>query len=211
MLFRSVGYEEGGLLTDEVRKHPNAVLLFDEIEKAHPDIYNVLLQVMDYATLTDNKGQKADFQNIILIMTSNAGASRLGKKMMGFGERNLDEEVLKEAVKHTFQPEFRNRLSRIIYFRGMDEEIAERIAKKKLDELKEKLLKKEVEISVSKEATEWIAKTGITKEYGAREIDRVIAAEVKPLLVSELLFGLLKNGGKCKIKLREDKLFLTVN
>lgn len=206
-----VGYEEGGLLTDEVRKHPNAVLLFDEIEKAHPDIYNVLLQVMDYATLTDNKGQKADFQNIILIMTSNAGASRLGKKMMGFGERNLDEEVLKEAVKHTFQPEFRNRLSRIIYFRGMDEEMAERIAKKKLGELREKLLKKEVELSVSKEATEWIAKTGITKEYGAREIDRVIAAEVKPLLVSELLFGMLKNGGKCEIRLRNDNLFLTVN
>lgn len=205
-----VGYEEGGRLTDEVRKHPNAVLLFDEIEKAHPDIYNVLLQVMDYATLTDNKGQKADFQNIILIMTSNAGASRLGKKMMGFGERNLDEEVLKEAVKHTFQPEFRNRLSRIVYFRGMDEEMAERITEKKLNELKEKLSAKQVQLTVSKEAAEWIAKTGITKEYGAREIDRVIASEVKPLLVSELLFGALKHGGTCKIERREEKLYLSV-
>lgn len=203
-----VGYEEGGLLTDEVRKHPHAVLLLDEIEKAHPDIYNVLLQVMDYATLTDNRGRKADFRNIILIMTSNAGASRLGKKMMGFGERDMNQEVLKEAVKHTFAPEFRNRLSRIIYFNGMDNEMAARITEKKLNELKMRLKDRQVQLEVTKTAVAYIAKTGITQEYGAREIDRVIAAEVKPLLVSELLFGRLKKGGTCKIDFCEGKLLL---
>lgn len=205
-----VGYEEGGLLTEEVRKHPNAVLLLDEIEKAHPDIYNILLQVMDYATLTDNQGRRADFRNIILIMTSNAGAGMLGRQKIGFGSGNMDQEAMEEAVKKTFQPEFRNRLSRVVIFHGMDETMAGRITEKKLAQLKDKLKGKQVDLTVSKEATDWIKKKGITKEYGAREIDRVIASEVKPLLVTELLFGSLKKGGRCRLTEEGGKLSLKI-
>lgn len=125
-----VGYEEGGILTEEIRRHPHAVLLLDEIEKAHPDIFNVLLQVMDYATLTDNQGRKADFRNIVLIMTSNAGAREVGKSRIGFASAEMNTEALEDAVKRTFQPEFRNRLSRVVLFRGMDEEMAGRITQK---------------------------------------------------------------------------------
>lgn len=204
-----VGYEDGGILTEEVRKHPHAVLLLDEIEKAHQDIYNVLLQVMDYATLTDNQGRKADFRNIVLIMTSNAGASSVGKNLIGFGSGKMDDTAIEEAVKRTFQPEFRNRLSRIVLFQSMDREMAVRITKKKLDGLKELMRAKSVELEISDSASEYVMKRGITKEYGAREIDRVISAEVKPLLVEELLFGKLKKGGRCRIELKEDRLELT--
>ena len=130
-----VGYEEGGLLTEEVRKNPHAVLLLDEIEKAHPDIYNILLQVMDYATLTDNQGRKADFRNVIIIMTSNAGASRIGKHGIGFQGQDVKADVIMEEVKRIFQPEFRNRLNRIVVFHGMSEQMAEQIVEKKLGEL----------------------------------------------------------------------------
>ena len=133
-----VGYEEGGILTEEIRRHPHGVLLLDEIEKAHPDIFNVLLQVMDYATLTDNQGRKADFRNIILIMTSNAGASQVGKSPIGFGSSQYNMDALTDAVKRTFQPEFRNRLSRIVLFSGMDDAMAEKITEKKLKELSDK-------------------------------------------------------------------------
>ncbi len=192
-----VGYEEGGILTEEIRRHPHGVLLLDEIEKAHPDIFNVLLQVMDYATLTDNQGRKADFRNIILIMTSNAGASQVGKSRIGFGSSQVDMSVLNDAVKRTFQPEFRNRLSRIVTFRPMDGQMAERITKKKLDQLADKLRQKKVELTVSEEARKHIREAGITNEYGAREIDRVIDREVKPLMAELLLFGRLKRGGAC--------------
>lgn len=205
-----VGYEEGGLLTEEIHKHPNAVLLLDEIEKAHPDIYNILLQVMDYATLTDNQGRRADFRNIILIMTSNAGAGMVGKQKIGFGNGNMDTEAMEEAVKNTFQPEFRNRLSRIVIFNGMDEKMAARITDKKLAALQNTLTAKKVDLKVTKEAKEWIKNKGITKEYGAREIDRVIASEVKPLLVSELLFGKLKKGGACLLFKSDGKLQLRI-
>ncbi|MDO5417283.1 MAG: AAA family ATPase [Lachnospiraceae bacterium] len=203
-----VGYEEGGLLTEEVRRHPHAVLLLDEIEKAHGDIFNVLLQVMDYATLTDNQGRKADFRNIILIMTSNAGAGQLGKSQIGFGSAEMNLDALMEAVKRTFQPEFRNRLSRIVLFHGMDEEMAARITEKKLKELAEKLAARKVEFHVSPEAAEYVRKAGITREYGAREIDRVISGEVKPLLAELLLFGKLKRGGACTLECRDGKLKL---
>lgn len=201
-----VGYEEGGLLTEEVRKHPHAVLLLDEIEKAHPDIFNVLLQVMDYATLSDNQGRKADFRNIVLIMTSNAGASKVGKSRIGFGSEAVNMDALTDAVKQTFQPEFRNRLSRIVLFRSMDEEMAGKITQKKLKELSEKMKNRKVEFKVSKEAVEYVRKAGITKEYGAREIDRVIAAKVKPLLAELLLFGRLKKGGKCALEVEDGEL-----
>lgn len=194
-----VGYEEGGLLTEKIRKNPHAVLLLDEIEKAHPDIYNILLQVMDYATLTDNQGRKADFRNIILIMTSNAGASRVGKPGIGFGDRDIKADVIMEEVKKTFQPEFRNRLNRIVVFRHMDEEMAVRIAGKKLVELASMLTGKQVELVVSEEAKALLARKGTSTEYGAREMERIIGSEIKPLLVDEILFGKLKKGGVCRL------------
>lgn len=203
-----VGYEEGGILTEEIRRHPHAVLLLDEIEKAHPDIFNVLLQVMDYATLTDNQGRKADFRNIILIMTSNAGASQVGKSRIGFGSPSVNLDALTDAVNRTFQPEFRNRLSRIILFRSMDDAMAEQITRKKLRELSEKLAARKVIFTVTPEAAAYVRNAGITKEYGAREIDRVIAGEVKPLLAELLLFGRLKRGGSCTLDVRDKKLVI---
>jgi len=198
-----VGYEEGGLLTEEIRKHPHAVLLLDEIEKAHPDIYNILLQVMDYATLTDNQGRKADFRNVILIMTSNAGASRVGKPGIGFGGTDTGAEAILEEVKRVFQPEFRNRLTKTVVFNGMDDGMAGRIVDKKLGELKQLLLRKNIELSADEEAAKWIKKKGISAEFGAREIERVIQGEIKPLLVDEILFGVLKEGGKCLLTCAE--------
>ena len=191
-----VGYEEGGLLTEEIRKNPSSVLLLDEIEKAHADIYNVLLQMMDYATLTDNQGRKADFRNVVIIMTSNAGANRLGKPSIGFKSGYADNTVIEEEVKHTFQPEFRNRLNRIVMFNGMDEAMGLMVVDKKLSELSVMLEKKDIELSVSDEARALLMKKGISREYGAREVDRVIRNEIKPLLVDDILFGGLKNGGK---------------
>lgn len=200
-----VGYEEGGLLTEEIRKNPSCVLLLDEIEKAHSDIYNMLLQVMDYATLTDNQGRKADFRNVIIIMTSNAGASRMGKAGIGFQAEDISSDTLMDAVKNTFQPEFRNRLSGIVAFNSMDDRMAGLIAEKKLRELADMLRKKNIEFTVDKAATELVKVKGISNEYGARELDRVIRNEVKPLLVDEILFGALKKGGKCCLGANKDK------
>ena len=203
-----VGYEEGGLLTEEIRKHPHAVLLLDEVEKAHPDIYNILLQVMDYATLTDNQGRKADFRNVIIIMTSNAGASRIGKPGIGFQGKDLKADVMMEEVKRVFQPEFRNRLNRIVVFHGMDEKMAERVVGKKLGELAKLLEKKKVEFTADKAARLLVQEKGISAEYGAREIERVIQGEIKPLLVDEILFGRLKKGGKCRLSALDGNFFI---
>ena len=200
-----VGYEEGGLLTEEIRKNPHAVLLLDEIEKAHPDIYNILLQVMDYATLTDNQGRKADFRNVILIMTSNAGASRIGKQGIGFVEQDVKADVVLEEVKRIFQPEFRNRLNRIVVFHGMSQSMAEQIVEKKLGELQKLLLQKNVKLSADMDSKELVKKKGISTEFGAREIERVIQGEIKPLLVDEILFGQLKNGGECSLTAADGK------
>lgn len=205
-----VGYEDGGLLTDAIRKHPHALLLLDEIEKAHSDIYNILLQVMDYATLTDNQGRKADFRNVIIIMTSNAGASSVGKSAIGFAKGRIDDSAIYDAVKNTFQPEFRNRLSKIILFKSMDDDMALKITEKKLGKLQKQMADKNVELIIDKKAVEWIKRRGITAEYGAREIDRVIADSLKPLLVEELLFGRLKKGGKCRAVVRDDALSVEV-
>ena len=203
-----VGYEEGGILTEEIRRHPHGVLLLDEIEKAHPDIFNILLQVMDYATLTDNQGRKADFRNIILILTSNAGAGEIGKGKIGFGSGIMNLDALEEAVKRIFQPEFRNRLSRIVLFHGMDEKMAGNITTKKLGELTQMLKTRKVNLTVTQAATEHVKRSGITREYGAREIDRVISGEVKPLLAELLLFGRLKRGGDCILDVRNGKLIV---
>ena len=200
-----VGYEEGGLLTEEIRKSPHAVLLLDEIEKAHPDIYNILLQVMDYATLTDNQGRKADFRNVIIIMTSNAGASRIGKNGIGFLGQDVKADVVLEEVKRIFQPEFRNRLNRIVVFQSMNEKMAEQIVVKKLGELQKMLLKKNVKLTADIKSKKLLEKKGISREFGAREIERVIQSEVKPLLVDEILFGALKDGGKCRLTAADDQ------
>ena len=194
-----VGYEEGGLLTEAIRKTPSAVLLLDEIEKAHPDIFNILLQVMDYATLTDNQGRKADFRNVVVIMTSNAGANRIGKSGIGFISVKGDTSALTEEVKRVFQPEFRNRLNKIVTFNSMDDDMAERVVNKKLNELKEQLSVKSISFSADKKAKELIKSRGISQEFGAREVDRVIRNDIKPLFVDEILFGKLKKGGKIKL------------
>lgn len=191
-----VGYEDGGLLTDAIRKTPNCVLLLDEIEKAHSDIYNILLQVMDYARLTDNKGQKADFRNVILIMTSNAGAQYASQANVGFNSNVSRGDAMLAQVKKTFKPEFINRLSDMVVFNDMDEHMAELILHKKLRQLDEKLAAKGVSLSLTDTAFGQMLKWGFTKEYGAREMDRVIGNRLKPLLVKALLFGKLKKGGQ---------------
>ena len=191
-----VGYEDGGLLTDVIRKTPNCVLLLDEIEKAHSDIYNILLQVMDYARLTDNKGQKADFRNVILIMTSNAGAQYASQANVGFNSNVSRGDAMLAQVKKTFKPEFINRLSDMVVFNDMDKHMAELILHKKLRQLDEKLAAKGVSLSLTDTAFGQMLKWGFTKEYGAREMDRVIGNRLKPLLVKALLFGKLKKGGQ---------------
>ena len=194
-----VGYEDGGLLTDAIRKTPNCVLLLDEIEKAHQDIYNILLQVMDYARLTDNKGRKADFRNVILIMTSNAGAQFAGQANIGFTGNVKRGDAMLKQVKKTFKPEFINRLTGTVVFNDMDLTMARLILKKKLGELQTKLIAKQVQMTLTDEAFELLLNEGFTREYGAREMDRVIAQRLKPLLMREILFGSLKNGGSVEI------------
>lgn len=194
-----VGYEDGGLLTDAIRKTPNCVLLLDEIEKAHQDIYNILLQVMDYAKLTDNKGRKADFRNVVLIMTSNAGAQYASQASIGFGGNVSRGEAMLRQVKKTFKPEFLNRLSGQVVFHDMDRTMATMILDKKLRELQAKLDAKNVKMTLTPEAHEYLLNEGFTREYGAREMDRVIAQRLKPLLMREILFGSLKNGGEAEV------------
>ena len=201
-----VGYEDGGLLTDAIRKTPNCVLLLDEIEKAHQDIYNILLQVMDYARLTDNKGRKADFRNVILIMTSNAGAQYAAQANIGFTGKTSRGEAMLKQVKKTFKPEFINRLTGTVVFNDMDETMARLILKKKLGELQEKLTAKQVTMTLSDGAFALLLKEGFTREYGAREMDRVIAQRLKPLLMREILFGSLKNGGSVEVEVADGSL-----
>ena len=201
-----VGYEDGGLLTDAIRKTPNCVLLLDEIEKAHQDIYNILLQVMDYARLTDNKGRKADFRNVILIMTSNAGAQYAGQANIGFSGNVSRGEAMLKQVKKTFKPEFINRLSGTVVFNDMDEQMATLILRKKLGELQEKLTARQVTMTLTDEAFAQLLKEGFTREYGAREMDRVIAQRLKPLLMREILFGSLKQGGEVTVGIDGEKL-----
>ena len=204
-----VGYEDGGLLTDAIRKTPNCVLLLDEIEKAHQDIYNILLQVMDYARLTDNRGQKADFRNVVLIMTSNAGAQYASQANIGFQSKVSRGEAMMAQVKRTFKPEFLNRLSGTVVFRDMDEEMASMILDKKLRELEQKLKAKNVTLTLNDEARAYLLEKGFTREYGAREMDRVIGHDLKPLLMREILFGQLQKGGEAQLCLTDGELALT--
>ena len=201
-----VGYEDGGLLTDAIRKCPNCVLLLDEIEKAHQDIYNILLQVMDYARLTDNKGRHADFRNVVLIMTSNAGAQFASQGSIGFNSNVSRGDAMMKQVKKTFKPEFINRLSGAVVFHDMDKPMATLILQKKLRELDAKLEARKVTMTLNSDAFEYLLKEGFTAEYGAREMDRVISQKLKPLLMREILFGSLKKGGNITIEMKDGSL-----
>ena len=201
-----VGYEDGGLLTDAIRKTPHCVLLLDEIEKAHSDIYNILLQVMDYARLTDNKGRKADFRNVILIMTSNAGAQYAAQASIGFQGNVSRGEAMLHQVKKTFKPEFLNRLSGTVVFNDIDRTMATRILRKKLSELQQRLAARQVTLTLTDQAFDHLLAEGFNRHYGAREMDRVIAQRLKPLLTSEILFGSLRQGGEARIDLHDGQL-----
>lgn len=206
-----IGYDEGGLLTDAVRKTPNCVLLLDEIEKAHSDIYNILLQVMDYARLTDNKGNKADFKNVILVMTSNAGAQYAAQAGIGFNGGQSKGEAMMTTVKKTFKPEFLNRLSGTVVFNDMDEHMATLILDKKLRELQQRLDSKAVTLKLTKEAKAFLLEKGYTKQYGAREMERVIQHHLTPLLMEAILFGKLKKGGEALVTKQGDELIIANN
>ena len=201
-----VGYEDGGLLTEAIRRQSSCVLLLDEIEKAHSDIYNSLLQIMDYATLTDSTGRKADFKNAIIIMTSNAGAKNIGKVMTGFGERKFESSILKEAVNRTFSPEFRNRLDTIVYFEPLTPAIVENIVKKNIHELGMRLAEKNITINMTEKAVEFLAGISFSREFGARETARIVEDRMEKLLLEEILFGKLKKGGVVYIDIKNETL-----
>jgi ATP-dependent Clp protease ATP-binding subunit ClpA len=208
-----VGFEQGGLLVDAVRTHPYAVVLMDEIEKAHPDVYNILLQVMDHATLTDNMGRKADFRQVILILTSNAGSREMSSSMIGFGTSNAAGSRAKtarlrakEAVERIFSPEFRNRLDAIVSFQSLSPEVMETIVEKFILQLEAQLSERRVAITLNPDARAWLAAKGYDPLFGARPLARVIQAEVRDRLTDEILFGALEHGGTVQIGLADDKL-----
>lgn len=205
-----VGYEEGGLLTDAVRKTPHCVLLLDEIEKAHSDIFNVLLQLMDYATLTDNQGRKADFRNVILIMTSNAGAKFIGKSRIGFESIPINTMAVDEELKRIFSPEFRNRLTKVVNFRFVDENMAKRIIDKQLQLFLDNLGRKNIRVLVDDSVKLYLKENGINAESGARKIAQLIQTEIKPVFVDLMLFGALKKGGECRLKYEKGRFCCNV-
>jgi ATP-dependent Clp protease ATP-binding subunit ClpA len=199
-----VGFDQGGLLTEAIAKHPHAVLLLDEIEKAHPDVFNLLLQVMDHGTLTDNNGRKADFRHVIIVMTTNAGAADMARTPIGFmpGDNTTDGM---EAIKKLFTPEFRNRLDAIIQFGGLDERTIERVVEKLLVEIETQLEGKRVSLQLDDAARRWIAKTGYDPKMGARPMARVIQEHIKRPLAEELLFGKLVEGGLVRVSVKVDE------
>jgi ATP-dependent Clp protease ATP-binding subunit ClpA len=205
-----VGYDEGGLLTEAVNSNPYAVLLLDEIEKAHPDIFNLLLQVMDHGLLTDANGREVDFKNIILVMTSNVGARSVQRPSIGFNEQDhsLDYE---SELKKTFTPEFRNRLSEIIYFNTLSEEVVIYVVNKFLFELEEALETKNVSLIVSESARKWFANHGYDNKMGARPMERLVEREIRKPLADELLFGKLSEGGTVKVSVKKDKIYLEIS
>jgi ATP-dependent Clp protease ATP-binding subunit ClpA len=203
-----IGFDQGGLLTDQIRKHPYSVLLLDEIEKAHMDMYSILLQVMDHAALTDNNGIKADFRNIILIMTSNAGAREMISASIGFsGDSSADPAgKSKKAIDQFFSPEFRNRLDDIITFRALNLKIMEKVVDKLILEMKPQLSAKNVTLRLSSDARRWLAKNGFDPHFGARPLDRLIQKEIKDVLTSQILFGSLTGGGAVSVKEKDNRL-----
>jgi ATP-dependent Clp protease ATP-binding subunit ClpA len=202
-----VGFDQGGLLTEAINKHPHAVLLLDEIEKAHPDVFNLLLQVMDHGTLTDNNGRKADFRNVIIVMTTNAGADRLNRPSIGFSQQDHSTDAM-ETIKKFFTPEFRNRLDAIIQFKQLSTEIITQVVDKFLFEFEAQLEEKGVSLLVDDEARTWLAMHGYDPQMGARPMARVIQENIKKPLAEELLFGKLANGGNVHITVENDKLHM---
>jgi len=200
-----VGFDQGGLLTDSVNKHPHAVLLLDEIEKAHPDVFNLLLQVMDHGTLTDNNGRKADFRNVIIVMTTNAGAVAVSRNSMGFTKQDNAQDDM-GAIQKMFTPEFRNRLDSIVRFKPLGKEVIDKIVDKELLEVERQLLERDVQLKIDKRARAWIADNGYDENMGARPLARLIQEEIKRGLADELLFGKLQKGGKVLISTEEGEL-----
>jgi ATP-dependent Clp protease ATP-binding subunit ClpA len=202
-----IGFDQGGLLTDGIRKHPHSVLLLDEIEKAHPDLFSILLQVMDHATLTDNTGKKADFRNVILMMTSNAGTREMSQQTIGFGDVKKDTASKgKKAIEKMFSPEFRNRLDEVINFNSLNPEIMEKVVDKFMMELNGQLAVKKIIVTISDRVRTWLAKKGYNPQYGARPLARVIQTEIKDALSDEILFGRMQKGGEVSIDLKDDEL-----
>ena len=204
-----VGFDQGGLLTEAVTKHPHAVVLLDEIEKAHPDVFNLLLQVMDHGTLTDNNGRKADFRNIILIMTTNAGVTEAGRASIGFTHQDHSSDSLK-AVERTFSPEFRNRLDAIIQFNALNIDIITQVVDKFMFELETQLAEKRVSIVLEPLARQWLAEHGFDPLMGARPMSRVIQEKIKKPLAEEILFGKLQGGGVARISVEGGELSFVV-
>jgi len=202
-----IGLEQGGLLTEAVRKHPYCVLLLDEIEKAHPDIFSILLQVMDHSTLTDNSGRKADFRNVIIIMTTNAGAREMSSAPIGFVAEKKGRE--QKAVKNLFSPEFRNRLDAIISFTSLEPSAVEQVVEKLIVELQAQLAEKKVSVSLTAKARSWLAQKGYDPAFGARPLRRLIMKEIGDVLTDEILFGQLVSGGKVTVGLRDGQLSFT--
>ena len=202
-----VGFDQGGLLTEAITKHPHSVLLFDEIEKAHPEVFNLLLQVMDHGTLTDNNGRKADFRNVTIVMTTNAGAQEMSRASVGFTLQDHSSDAM-ELIKKLFSPEFRNRLDAIIQFGALDEKSVARVVDKLIVELEAQLEKNEVTIELEPAARQWIAARGYDEKMGARPMARVIQEHIKRPLAEELLFGKLKDGGHLRVDVGGDGLVL---
>ena len=200
-----VGFDQGGLLTDAVDQHPHAVVLLDEIEKAHPDVYNILLQVMDHGALTDSNGKKIDFRNVVLIMTTNAGAADAQRNSIGFGRGKQDDEA-EEAIKRVFTPEFRNRLDAVVAFKSLTPEIIKQVVQKFIMQLEAQLADRHVTIETTDDAADWLAKNGFDELYGARPLGRVIQENIKKPLADEILFGKLIKGGHVKVVLKDGKL-----
>jgi len=202
-----VGFDQGGLLTEAISKQPHSVLLLDEIEKAHPDIFNILLQVMDHGTLTDNNGRKADFRNVVIIMTTNAGAEALSKTQIGFTKSSASGDEMAD-IKRMFTPEFRNRLDAIVSFAALDKEVILRVVDKFLMQLEEQLHDKKVEAIFTDALKDFLAKTGFDPQMGARPMARLIQDTIRSALADELLFGKLATGGKVTVDVKDDKVEL---
>jgi ATP-dependent Clp protease ATP-binding subunit ClpA len=200
-----VGFDQGGLLTEDINKHPHSVLLLDEIEKAHPDVFNLLLQVMDHGSLTDNNGRKADFRNVVLVMTTNAGAEDISRRSIGFTEQDHSSDGL-EVLKKYFTPEFRNRLDAIVQFKALSPATIAHVVDKFIFELEQQLADKKVSLSVDDGARSWLAEKGYDPQMGARPMVRVIQNHIKKALANELLFGKLANGGSVRIGVEKDNL-----
>jgi ATP-dependent Clp protease ATP-binding subunit ClpA len=205
-----VGFDQGGLLTEEVNKHPHAVLLLDEIEKAHPDVFNLLLQVMDHGTLTDNNGRKADFRNVVLVMTTNAGAEETARRSIGFTEQDHSTDGM-EALKRYFTPEFRNRLDAVVQFGPLSEATIRSVVDKFVFELEQQLEDKKVRLTIESDARAWLAEKGYDPKMGARPMARVIQNHIKKPLANELLFGELVTGGSVRISVKGDGLAFEIN